>query len=174
MKPWELISEDEPLRFGFRKLQRRVFRVPDGTEKEFYIKSEGRAVCVVALTKDRDVLLAKQFRAGVMDFLHELPGGVVESGEDPLEAARRELLEETGYAPGSLEFLGSFFRCAYSSGVTYTYLALDCERVAEPCLDPAEFIELEILTTEAFRDLVLEGKLTDAAGAHLGLRRLGI
>lgn len=172
VSPWELVLKDEPLRFGFRKLQRHIFRVPDGSEQEFYLKAEGVCTSVAALTKDGQVILARQYRPGPDRVLHELPGGMVAGDEDPRVAAERELLEETGYRAGRVEVLGSYPRCAYSTGVNFAFMAFDCERVANPELDPVEFVETVLVSPSEFASLIQQGQMTDMPAALFALRRL--
>ena len=93
---WKKIKE-ELFRAGFRKLVKKTFQLPDNRVVDFDIKQEGPVVCILALTKDNKIVLAKQFRPGPEKVLLELPGGSVDTGETPEEAAKREFLEETGY-----------------------------------------------------------------------------
>src|SRR5436190_24104363 len=106
-KLWE-----RPLYDGYRPILGRTYRLPEGHEREFEIKLEAATAVVVALTEGDHVVLVREFRPGLEAELLELPGGVVDDGETPAEAAGRELLEETGYA-GDLVEVGAMFDCAY-------------------------------------------------------------
>jgi 8-oxo-dGTP pyrophosphatase MutT (NUDIX family) len=78
-----------------------------GTEKDFFVAHAPDWVNVVALTPDRRIVLVRQFRFGSNDLSLEIPGGVMEKGEDPIAAGVRELSEETGYGGGAVSLLGS-------------------------------------------------------------------
>lgn len=87
-----------------------TFRHPKrGTEREFIVANAPDWVNVVARTPDDRLVLVRQFRFGSDDFSLELPGGVLEKGEDPVSGGVRELLEETGYGGGKVRLLGSVF-----------------------------------------------------------------
>lgn len=85
----------------------RFRRSGKGDEKEFVVIHSPDWVNVVALTPDRHVVLVRQFRFGADAVCLEVPGGVIEKGEDPVAAGLRELLEETGYGGGTARLLGS-------------------------------------------------------------------
>lgn len=78
-----------------------------GTQKDFVVAHAPDWVNVVALTPDGRIVLVNQFRFGANALSLEIPGGVIEKGEEPLAAGLRELLEETGYGGGSARLLGS-------------------------------------------------------------------
>jgi 8-oxo-dGTP pyrophosphatase MutT (NUDIX family) len=85
-----------------------IFRHPvRGTQREFVTLNAHDWVNVVALTTEDRVVLVRQFRFGINDLSLEVPGGVIEAGEDPIAAGVRELAEETGYIGGSARLLGS-------------------------------------------------------------------
>ncbi|HEU4537113.1 MAG TPA: NUDIX hydrolase [Polyangiaceae bacterium] len=86
---------------------RRPFRRDDGREREVYTLRCADWVNVVARDPAGRVLLVRQYRFGVDDFTLELPGGLIDPGEAPADAARRELYEETGHRAGDLVALGS-------------------------------------------------------------------
>ena len=78
-----------------------------GTEREFIVVRPPDWVNVVAVTPDARLVLVRQFRFGIDGFSLEIPGGMMDAGEDPIATARRELREETGYAGGAAHLLGS-------------------------------------------------------------------
>jgi 8-oxo-dGDP phosphatase len=139
----------------------------------YYVLEYRDWVEVVALDADDNVLLVKQYRHGLGDISLELPAGNMDPGEtDPVEAARRELLEEAGCA-GTLTLIGeSRANAASLNNRTHIILARDVVRVAEPLDDPGERIEsLWVPVAEAIR-LALNGELTNGMQAAALLRGL--
>ncbi|MFJ6621482.1 NUDIX hydrolase [Kitasatospora sp. NPDC091335] len=159
--------------FG-RAVDRVDYEMPDGRKEEFYLKRERPAGAVLALTPDRHVILARQYRPGPGRVLHELPGGDIEPGESAADAVARELLEETGYQ-GDVREVGSYWLDAYSDTRRHAFLATGCVKVREPRPERTEFIDVAILDLAEFRTRVLRtGELTDAAAAYLALDHLGL
>lgn len=169
---WKKISE-EPYRAGYRKMLKRTYELPDGRAAEFDIKDEGFPCCVLALTPENKVILARQYRPGPEKVLSELPGGVMEEGETPEEAMKRELLEETGYT-GKLHMIGTSYHCGYSTRLRYNFVATDCRKTQEPANDECEFIEVVEMSLPDFINHVRSGELTDNGTAFLGLDFLGL
>ena len=165
--PWKKLQQD-PIKVGFRKLLKTTFQLPNGRIADFVLKDEGRTVCVVALTTDHHVVLARQYRPGPGEVLLELPGGAVEEGESPQEAIRRELLEETGYS-GDLQCAGTSYHCAYSNRLTYNFVATDCRQIQAPQNEANELIEVVETPLQDFRKHVRTGEFTDVEGAYMGL-----
>lgn len=127
-----------------------------------YIKHLG-AVAVVALTEDGKVAMERQFRYPFGTVLMEIPAGKLDFvGEDPLEAAKRELREETGIVASTYEYLGPFYpTVAYSTEVIHLYLATGLS-FGERELDTDESINIEMIDLEELVNMVLEGKIPDA------------
>ncbi|MFE6050488.1 NUDIX hydrolase [Kitasatospora sp. NPDC056446] len=172
--PWHEIERTTVFsKFG-RSVDRVDFELPDGRKEDFYLKRERPAGAVLALTPDRHVILARQYRPGPDRVLYELPGGVIEPGERAADAIARELLEETGYQ-GEVHAAGRYWHDAYSDALRHAFFATDCVKVAEPRPEPTEFIEVVTLALDEFRTRVLRrGELTDAAAAYLALDALDL
>lgn len=156
---------------GYRKIDNIEFTLPDGSNRDFDIKIEPLVSSVFAITKEREVILATQFRPGPQKIFNELPGGVVEGREDPHIAAKRELLEETGY-DGKIISLLNYSVCAYSTQRRFCYIALDCEKVSSQDLDDGEYVEVTLMGIEEFKKYLQTGDLTDTTCAFAGLEYL--
>jgi ADP-ribose pyrophosphatase len=170
MADWTKLGE-RPLHDGWRRIVARRYRTPDGVEREFEIKVEDDTAVVLALTPDDHVVLVREYRPGPEQSLLELPGGAVSPGEEPLEAARRELLEETGYE-GELLAVGPIVDCAYSTRRRYTFVAADARQVQKPSPHDGEFPEVVLMPLGAFRDHLRSGLLTDVPSGYLALDAL--
>lgn len=119
-------------------------------------------VCVLALTKDNQIILVKQFRYPSKEILYELAGGKAETGEDLVEAGMRELKEETGYISNKVEYFGYLYpTVAYSDEVIHLVIAKDCVYEAK-CLDDGEFTEVILLKFEEAIKMVLNNEIKDA------------
>ena len=173
VKKWEELSREMAFQKYSRKIEKVMFKLPDGKESDFYIKREGPAAGVLAITKDQKVILVKQFRPGPEEILSELPGGYVDPNEKPEATMERELMEETGYK-GNVKLVTTCFDDAYSTMNRYCFVATDCEKVGEPQTGEHEFIELELVSLEDFRKLLRNGKMTDVEVGYLGLDFLNL
>ena len=167
IKPWKKIKEKMQYN-GYRKVARWTFQTPSGKLTEYDILLGGVTVCVLALTRNNEVILAKQFRHGPQKVLLELPGGTGNGDEKPLEAIQRELLEETGYT-GDFQFVTTDYRGATSDRISYNFVATNCYKMQEPMLDEEEIIEPVLMSLTQFRDHLRNGQLTDVSTAYLGL-----
>lgn len=174
VKPWKVIERKLNPHTKFRKIEEVLFELPDGRKETFSLKFENPVVCVLALTQDQKIVLARQFRPGPGMILDELPGGHIDSGESPEQAVKRELLEETGYSAGKLISLGTPIDCGYSNMVRHAFLALDCAQVSSQKLDNSEFIEVVTKPLPEFYEQILKGLATDLEVAWLGLIKAGL
>ncbi len=135
-----------------------------GREAEFYVLDAPDWVNVVAVTDDRRVVLVEQYRHGVERVTLEIPGGMIDPDDvSPEAAARRELLEETGYASDRWALLGAVDpNPAIQSNRCFLFLARDARRVAEPAPDGNEELNVHVVTTVEIPELVREGRITHA------------
>jgi ADP-ribose pyrophosphatase len=124
IKPWKTL-ETKSLHPNIRV---DTCELPNGQVITPHILDYDDEIMVFALTKDQQVVLIKQYRHGIQDVILEFPGGSVDQGETPLEAAKRELMEETGYAGDRFIALGQVSpNPAIYSNQLYIFLAEDAE-----------------------------------------------
>jgi ADP-ribose pyrophosphatase len=119
-------------------------------------------VTVVALDEQDNVLLVRQFRHAVGKSLLEIPAGGVDPGEEPIDAVRRELQEETGFLPRKIEKLGGFYSVpGYGTEYLYCFLATDL-MPSRLVAEDTEDIELVRVACDEIPGLIASGEICDA------------
>lgn len=137
-------------------------RLPGGETTRREIVEHPAAVALVALDAEDNVLLVRQFRKPTESDLLEVPAGSVDPGEDPEAAARRELQEETGFVPGNLERLATFYTApGFSTELMYLYLATGLTPARLPA-DDDESIDLVRVPVGKIPELISSGGVADA------------
>jgi ADP-ribose pyrophosphatase len=169
---WKLIDEREGSA-GYLGVVARRYALPDGTQGEWDIFGPEQTVAVVAITPGGEVVLARQYRPGPDTMLDEIPGGAVEAGEDVAAAARRELLEETGYS-GTVEVIAQTWLSGAARTRRFAALVRDAARVSEPQNQAGEFCEVALVSLAQFREHLRSGQLTDVDLGYLALDHAGL
>lgn len=170
-RTWHLTGE-RPGPAGYLTVTTRTYVMPDGRESDWDILVGGRTVAALALTPDDRVLLVRQFRPGPGALLLELPGGMVESGEEVLHAAARELAEETGYVAQELTLVGQTWLASYATHQRFAVLATGCRPLGEQQMDSGEFCEVVQVSMDDFLEHTRGGQLTDTDIAFMCLDHL--
>jgi len=144
------------------RVEEDVVLLPDGNEsRREYVRHPGASM-IIPLFDDDTVLLERQYRYPVGKHLIEFPAGKLDSEESPLEAAQRELLEETGYVADSWTELGSFLLAVgYSDERIYCFLARGLT-YRKPNLDQGEFLETIRVPNQELFDWIDNGTLEDS------------
>ncbi len=175
MKPWTRIEPTTTCKVDRRVMVLKTFLDNYG-QKVVYgtMHAEDQEFAsVIAVTKDKKVLVARQFRVGPEKVMEELPGGFVDPGEDPEMAVRRELLEETGYAAGSLEYLGPHSKDAFMNATWHYFLATDCTlQTKDLHLDEHEEIDVDLISISQLLHNAMHDKMTDAAAVLMAYEKL--
>lgn len=164
LKPWKhLDSKSGPSLIIFKSRYDQVENPRTGETFSRLVLETPSWVNVLALTEDQQIVLVRQYRFGTRSFTLEIPGGVVERGEDPVRAAERELLEETGYTAQSFRSLGAVEpNPAFHDNLCFHVLATGARRVKDQSLDDGEDIEVLLRPLVSLRDAVLSGEIRHA------------
>lgn len=161
---WRIVSSEYLVNAPWAVLRKDSCIMPNGyIVPEYYILEYPNWVNIVALTEENMIILVRQYRHGVKESILEIPGGVIDEGEDSLTAAKRELLEETGYWFDSFEKICDLFpNPATSNNITTTYLARGGKKVQEQELDSQEDIEVILKSPCEVKQLLLQNKFGQA------------
>lgn len=127
---------------------------------EYYVLEFPDWVNTIAITKDGKFVLVRQYRYGIGKTVDELCAGVVDEGETPLEAAKRELMEETGFGGGKWqEWMQISANPSSHTNIVHSFLAIGVEKIGDQHLDKGEDIEIRIFTRNEVLDILRKGEM---------------
>jgi ADP-ribose pyrophosphatase len=163
-KPWPIVASSLERAFRIFNLRMDRARSPlTGEEHDFVVLESAPWVNVIPLTTAQEVILIRQYRHGIREVTLEIPGGLVEAADTPFAAAKRELLEETGFQAESWVDLGYVHpNPAIQDNRCHTFLALGVTQAGPQSLDEKEDIEVLSRPLAEIPRLIREGEITHA------------
>jgi len=174
---WKRLGSERLMQTPYFSLRSDRLRLPTGAIKDpYYVIERPDAAIIFPLTQGGDVVLVRQYRPPLQGMELGLPAGLVEEGEKPEAAARRELLEETGYSGGEWEELGSLASSpSLKDNWAYLFLARGVEETSAPDPDEHELVEVVKASVEDLPGLIQGAEIVSSSGVAaimLALERL--
>ncbi|MBT6120194.1 NUDIX hydrolase [bacterium] len=144
------------------ELRKDTVVLPDGTMSTRELVSHAPAVVILPLLNEKEIILVSQYRKVFEKTLLEIPAGLINENEDPLDAAKRELREETGYRAMSWTSLGEYYPTpGFCNEVYHVYIARNLIPGSQD-LDDDERVAVKILSVDKLRDLIKNNSIKDA------------
>lgn len=165
---WEVIHSEYLHNCPWLTVRKERLKLPNGNiVPEYYVLEYSNWVNIIAITKEKQFVLIKQYRHGIAKTCWELCAGVCEKEDaSPLESAKRELLEETGYGNGTWsQFLCVVPNASANTNYSYCFLAQDVEKIAEQSLEESEDITVHLLSYDEVKTLLENGEIVQATMA---------
>ncbi len=164
IESWERVESERRGDYNvFHVRADRSLSPASGQEHTFYVIESTDWINVIPMTAEGQVVCVRQYRHGRKEITLEIPGGMVDPGETPEEAARREMREETGYDAEAFVYLGAVApNPAIQNNRCHTYLALNARRDGPQRLEGTEEIAVELVAAADVPRLIVEGHITHA------------
>jgi ADP-ribose pyrophosphatase len=165
-RSWERLSSERLMQTPYFVVRSDRLRLPDGAVKDpYYVLERPDAAIIFPLTTSNEVVLVRQYRPPIERIELGLPAGLVEEGENPEKAARRELLEETGYGGGEWEPLGSLASSpSLKDNWAHLYLARSVELTSPPSPDEYERVEVALVPVGEILREIRDGNIVSSSG----------
>lgn len=163
MKKWQTISKKTVFQSPWLTVRQDAIRTGKGIDiDDFYVIEYPTWVNIIAITSEGQFLIEQQYRHGLDKIMYELCAGACEKGEDPLAAAQRELLEETGFGGGRWTLVGKYAPNPNTmNNWCYTFLAEGVVKLQEPQLELTEEIEVILFSQNEVMRLLINGEIEE-------------
>lgn len=160
---WKLLSEKIRFSNPWWKVVERKFQTVSGKNVNWFVIKKPNAVCVFCLTKEKKVVAIRYFRPAIQKVILDLPTGYISKGETPLQAAKRELREETGFTAEKFIPLGAYAGNAAGDDIMlHCFLALGGQQKSQQQLDDAEEIEVKLFTPTQLLEKIKSKEFLDS------------
>lgn len=162
---WKVLSSEYLFRRPWLTARRDCCELPDGRiMDEYYVLEYPTFVNIVAVTTDNRMVIIRQYRHGLGRTCFEIVAGCVEEGEPPIEAAQRELMEETGFGGGTwTEEMVFTNNASATNNLTHSFLAIGVEPIGDRHLDANEDIEVYTFTMREVWEMLQRGDFMQAS-----------
>lgn len=164
-RKWKVLDSQKLLSKGtWMNLRQERVQLPSGAiVPEWFVLEFPDWINVIAITKEGNFVMEDQYRHALGETHYELVAGVIDPGESPLEAAQRELSEETGFGGGKWElFMTVSPNPTNHTNLSYTFLATGVEKLKEQHQEPTEDIHIDIFTPSEVKELLESGQIIQA------------
>lgn len=164
LEKWKTIHSEYIIKRPWLTARRDEVELPNGVRNpEYYVLEYPDWVNVIAITKEGKFVMVRQYRHGLDDVFTELCAGVMEKGETPEQAARRELLEETGFGSGNWRlWMVVSANPSSMNNLTYCFLATDVEKVSSQHLDKTEDLRYLLYDYNGVKGMLERGDMKQA------------
>ena len=161
-KRWKLWNKKTVWKSKWMSIEDRTYDLPNGKRGEgYYHLNRADYVLIIAVDAGNRIVVEKQYRRGVDDFVYEVPAGTIDKGETPVEAAKRELKEETGYSGEGNTVKEIYTQPGFSSMKAYVVILKITDANGQHAREHDENIEFEMMTGEQVEKMIAEGKIKD-------------
>lgn len=167
-RKWKVLASEKLLSRGtWMNLRQDRVQLPSGSiVPEWFVLEFPNWINVIAVTRDGHIVMEDQYRHALGQTHFELPAGVVDPGETPLEAAKRELSEETGFGGGEWSlFMKVSPNPTNHTNFSYTFLATDVEPIGTQHQEATEDIRVHLLTPDEVYEILTSGQIVQALHA---------
>ena len=158
---WKVLKSEYLFKRPWLTVRRDCVELPDGRQNpEFYVLEYPDWVNVIAITEDGQFVMERQYRHGLGKTCCEIPAGVMEKGGTPLEAAKRELMEETGYGEGEwTNIMNVSGNSSTTNNILHCFVAKGVKKISGQHLDSTEDLEIVLLSRDQVKDLMVNDQI---------------